>query len=268
MSGLLFEEESYQLRGCIFEVRKQLKTGWSEEVYHQALVKRLEECGIPFVSKPRTPMFYRGVEVHVFEPDLIVWDQIILELKVLPNARKFAAGHYTQLINYLKFFGKNLGFLVNFGPIKAKIDRFLWYVSELSVEEDYESIQNVLFGSDREDLNQIRKLIILIGEQLGLGYPATVYREAVKIEFSHQNIKCVSDFQIMSEWNEENLVKFTTDHLFVAGRFLLNILSLQTFPSGYDFARMMTYLSTVGLKVGLIANFGKKSLQIYGVKSK
>ena len=36
-------------------------------------------------------------------------------------------------------------------------------------------------------------------------------------------------------------------------------------PTGYDFARTKTYLSSLGLKFGLIVNFGKRQLQIYGV---
>ncbi|MCA9924951.1 MAG: GxxExxY protein [Anaerolineales bacterium] len=266
--SLLHEKESYQLRGCVYEVRKKLKTGWSEEAYHQALVKSLEEKGVPFVSKPRCPMFHRGVEVHIFEPDLIIWDQIILELKVLPYARKFAPGHYTQLINYLKFFGKNLGFLVNFGPTKAKIERVIWYESELEVKEDYEAIQNVVTGFDRDVLNQVRKITIGVGNQLGLGYPATVYREVFNVELKKQKIDCTPNFQVYSEWNGQALAKYTTDHLLVAEKFLINIQSLLTYPPLYDFARMKTYLTRSGLQLGLIANFGKKDLQIYGINGK
>lgn len=34
MTHLRHEKPTYELRGLIFEVRKKLKTGWSEEVYH------------------------------------------------------------------------------------------------------------------------------------------------------------------------------------------------------------------------------------------
>ena len=73
---LRYGEETGILRGLIFKVRNELKGGWSEEIYHQALAHVLEENGIPFVSKPRHPFLHRGVEVHLFEPDFIVWDKI------------------------------------------------------------------------------------------------------------------------------------------------------------------------------------------------
>ncbi len=143
MTGLLYERESYELRGSVFEVRKRLGTGWSEEVYHQAMVCALKEKNIPVKSKLRCPMFQHQSELHVFEPDLIVWDQIIVELKVLPYARKFAGPHYTQLISYLKYFDKKLGFLVNFGPMRAKIDRVVWAEPEFASELRQKMFTNI-----------------------------------------------------------------------------------------------------------------------------
>jgi GxxExxY protein len=63
MTRLRHEKLTYDLRGLIFEVRKKLKTGWSEEIYHQALVQLLRDKGIPVHSKPRKPIIHRGIEV-------------------------------------------------------------------------------------------------------------------------------------------------------------------------------------------------------------
>ncbi len=46
-------------------------------------------------------MTHRDVEINTFECDLMVWDLIILELKVLPFTG-FAPAHYAQVIHYLK----------------------------------------------------------------------------------------------------------------------------------------------------------------------
>lgn len=97
VTNLRHEKLTYELRGLIFEVRQKLKTGWPEEVYHQGLLQLLLDRDIPVHSKPRKAIVHRGYEVHVFECDLIVWDLIILELKVLPFST-FAAGHYAQII--------------------------------------------------------------------------------------------------------------------------------------------------------------------------
>lgn len=61
------------LRELIFQARNGLSSGWSEETYHQVLVLLLQEKGIPTVSKPHRILWHRGIEVHQFEPDIVVW---------------------------------------------------------------------------------------------------------------------------------------------------------------------------------------------------
>ena len=156
MANLRYGELTYQLQGLIFEARKRLKTGWSEEVYHRGMVQLLQDENVPFYSKPRKTMRHRGVEVKTFEADLIVWDKIILELKVLPFTG-FAPGHYAQIIHYLKCWNKGLGLLVNFGPTRAQIKRIVWDEPELEIVEDYDAIEPVITGTERVHLRQIRK---------------------------------------------------------------------------------------------------------------
>ena len=51
---------------------------------------------------------HKGQEIHLFEADLIAWDLIVLEFKVLAQPG-FAPEHYSQIIQYLKFWKKDLG---------------------------------------------------------------------------------------------------------------------------------------------------------------
>lgn len=139
MTALRYRELTYRLRGLIFETRKKLKTGWSEEIYHQGLVQLLQEQDIPVEFKPRKAIIHRGVEVHLFECDLIVWDLIILELKVLPFTT-FAPAHYAQLIHYLKCWGKDLGLLVNFGSTRAQIERVVWDEPVLEIYQNHDPL--------------------------------------------------------------------------------------------------------------------------------
>ena len=84
MPSLRYEKLTYELRGLIFEAHKKLKIGWPEEIYHEGLVQLLQDKGISVQSKPRKTFMHRDVAVDLFECDLIVWDLIILELKMLP----------------------------------------------------------------------------------------------------------------------------------------------------------------------------------------
>jgi GxxExxY protein len=264
MTHLRHEKLTYELRGLVFEVRKKLKTGWSEEIYHQGLAQLLRDKGVPVQSKPRRSIIHRGITVQTFECDLIVWDLIILELKMLPFTT-FVARHYAQLICYLKCWIKDLGLLVNFGPTRAQIERFVWDEPELKIHENYDSIKPDMTDTDRLHLRQVRQSILAIGQQHGLGYPETMYRKITAIEMNHNGLSCQSKVEIPARWDSRVLAQHSSDHLLVEDKYLLNVRSLLDQPPKYDFARTKTYLNSLGLKFGLIVNFGKKQLQIYGV---
>lgn len=267
MTHLRHEERTYELRRLIFEVRKKLKAGWGEEVYHQGLVQLLRDEGVPIQSKPRKTVVHRGIEVQRFECDLIVWDLIILELKVLPST-SFAPVHYAQLIHYLKCWEKDLGLLVNFGPTRAQVERFVWDEPELKVHEDYDLIRDDITDADRFYLRQVRQCILAVGHQYGLGYPDSMYRRIAAIEMNHHGLSCQMDIEIPARWDGHVLAQHSSDHLLVKDTYLLNIRSLLDYPSRYDFARTKTYLNSLDLKFGLIVNFGKRELQIFGVSHK
>ena len=267
MPGLRYEKQTNQLRGLIYEIRNELKAGWSENIYHQALVQLLEDNHIPVLSKPRCSLSHRNVEVHIFEPDLLVWDTIILELKALPYQTKFMGEHYAQIIHYLKFFGRDLGLLVNFGPAQVKIKRVLWDEPKFDLSEDYDRIKPNMADKDKECMRQIRHHILEIAHQYGLGYPETVYRKIIAIELAHHSLPCTTDFEVPARRNGTILDYHKTPLLLIADNYLVHIRSLLDYPTEYDFTRTKTYLTSLGLKFGLVVNFGRKQLQIYGVKA-
>ncbi len=267
MSELRHEALTGVLRGLIFKVRNELSGGWSEEVYHQALLRLLQENNIPVVSKPRRSLWHRGVEVHLFEPDLIVWDKIILELKALPYQSGFASEQYAQIIHYLKFWQKDLGLLINFAPAKVKIQRVVWDEAEFSLFESYEDILPLLSEQDKTTLRQIRQHIVTIARQYGFGYPESVYRKLVAIETAHNHLPCVTDITVVPTWRGYDLPQQLTQHLQIAEQYLINIRTLHGHPTSYDFVATKTYLNQLGFKFGLVVNFSPHKLQIFGVKA-
>lgn len=256
-----------KLRGLVFQARNGLNSGWSEETYHQVMVHLLKENEIPIVSKPRRIMWHRGVEVHQFEPDIVVWDKIILELKVLPYRKEFAGEQIGQLINYLKFWQMDLGLLINFGPPQVAIKRVLWDEPELSISEKYDDIQSHLGEEDRIILRQIRHHILTIGQEYGLGYPETIYRKLIEIETAYHGLDCVGDVEITPVWAGCELPRNAIQHLQVGGKYLVCIRAFAERPSSYDFIATKNYLKLLGLEFGFVVNFGRKELQIFGVNA-
>jgi GxxExxY protein len=121
---LIYENESFVIRGAIFEVYYQLGAGFLEAVYQECLEKEFLVRNIPFVSQPQLDLYYKDEKLNQFyKPDFVCFDSIILELKALS---KVSNEHQAQVLNYLKAGQMKLGLLVNFGSFpKVTIDRFV-----------------------------------------------------------------------------------------------------------------------------------------------
>jgi GxxExxY protein len=110
---LLYRDEVYRIIGACMAVHKEKGNGFVEPVYQDALEIELELTAIPFDAQRNYQIHYRGRPLkHSYTPDLVCFDQIIVELKA---AKALTDEHRAQLLNYLKVTGLPLGLLVNFG---------------------------------------------------------------------------------------------------------------------------------------------------------
>ena len=123
MGKLEYEKISYQIRGLIFEVYNTLGPGFKETIYHNALTEEFKKKGLPFEDKKKIRIEYKGKVVGVYEPDFIVEDKIIIEIKSVENMPKIFE---KQLYSYLKSAHYKVGLLVNFGADKLEIIRRIY----------------------------------------------------------------------------------------------------------------------------------------------
>lgn len=107
------QQEGYDFMAPAFEVYNELGSGFTEDVYHEALTRELTARGIPCQSHVELSVQYKGQPLtRKFKPDLIVFNNLIIELKA---ASALTSDHEAQLLNYLKATGKPIGYLVNSG---------------------------------------------------------------------------------------------------------------------------------------------------------
>ncbi|HEY8995165.1 MAG TPA: GxxExxY protein [Lacunisphaera sp.] len=120
----LYQQQGYDFMAAVFEVHNEMGHGFLEEVYHESLEHELSERSIPYTSKPKLSLFYKGKELKKqYEADLIVIGEIIVELKAV---KALLPEHEAQLINYLRATRKRVGYLVNFGSFpKLEWKRFV-----------------------------------------------------------------------------------------------------------------------------------------------
>ena len=109
---LVYEEETYAVRGAIYEVYKTLGAGFLEGVYQEALELELTARGIPFRSQPEIGITYKSTQLRQkYRADIVCFDKIIIEMKAV---KQTLPEHAAQLQNYLRATGMKLGLLVNF----------------------------------------------------------------------------------------------------------------------------------------------------------
>ncbi len=124
MSKLLFAEETYAIRGPIFEVYREMGCGFLEAVYQECLEKEFAVQEIPFEAQPELNLIYKGEMLEgKYRPDFVCFGSIIVELKALRETTK---EHEAQVHNYLRASGLKVGLLVNFGHHpKATVERIV-----------------------------------------------------------------------------------------------------------------------------------------------
>lgn len=260
-------ELTFEIRGAIFATRNELGTGWSEEIYHKGLILELQSRGLHVASKPRRTLAHRNVDIHTFEPDILVNDEVILELKVLAYKKQFIGVHYFQLLNYLKFFGKPLGMLVDFAPTRIQIKRVRLDKLPYGISEDFSAFQNKVYREDRNQLWDIVQCIKDIAEQYGVGYSEVIYKHILQLELEHRGLSCVYPFDVPVLWKGEQIGEDKVQLLLVNEAYLVHVKSLLHHPTTEDFTCVKTYLNCLDLKFGLVVNFGRKEIQINAVDS-
>jgi len=121
---VIYESESYAIRGAVYDVYRVLGPGFLESVYQECLQKEFICNQIPYRAQPELKLFYKGTLLEqVYRPDFICFDKIIVELKALSDIRP---EHHAQVLNYLKATEMKLGLLVNFGCYpKATVNRLV-----------------------------------------------------------------------------------------------------------------------------------------------
>jgi GxxExxY protein len=108
---LLFKGEVFQIIGCAMEFLNTLGHGIVEKPYENALVLEFGLRQIPFKQQPAFDVLYKGQRVGVFVPDLIAFNSIVVDTKVIDRI----TDHERELmLNYLRITNLRVGVILNF----------------------------------------------------------------------------------------------------------------------------------------------------------
>lgn len=109
---LLYEKESYDIRGVIYKIYKEFRNYHKELIYHNAMFDDLLELKYQAEKNKKISIYHNSKKVGIYIPDLVINNIIIIELKCKP---RITLDDRKQFWHYLKASKYGLGFLVNFG---------------------------------------------------------------------------------------------------------------------------------------------------------
>ncbi len=254
--NILHPELSYAIIGAAMDVHNELGPGWDEEAYHRAMLHALKGRGVRAESKLRGALMHQGIVADRFELDILVENQIVLELKHLVGS--FAPSHRCQLINYLKFWGKDLGILINFGLDRLKYERIPYSPVDGTIQ--HEDPKNKL-TEGHESFDLVFSILGAILKTQGLGYGTKTYHGLFVAECRFQAIGYETPFVALN-YREHPLGEKQVDAFLVNHEALVLVTALNDRSSAVDLARLLAYMKQMGIKNGILANFGKTTLTI------
>ena len=121
--GLLYEDLTYKIRGIVFSIYNQLGSGHKESVYQNALEEEFRKNDISYQREKNIAVIYDNKKIGSYQPDFVVGEKIILEIKALPFIGKIEK---KQMEHYLKGSKYKLGLLINFGADPIHIKRIIY----------------------------------------------------------------------------------------------------------------------------------------------
>jgi len=119
---LLAKEEVFQIVGCAIEVLNALGHGLVEKPYENALVVEFRLQSIPFRQQPSFNVLFKGHQVGLFIPDLIAFDAVVVDTKVIDRITDHERG---LMLNYLRITQRRVGVILNFKHAKLEWERIV-----------------------------------------------------------------------------------------------------------------------------------------------
>jgi GxxExxY protein len=111
--------------------------------------------------------------------------------------------------------------------------------------------------------NESYKIIgacIGVHKELGCGFLEAVYQESLELEFKNNNIPYEREKELKIFFKNVELSKKYIADFICFNKIIVEIKALSKLNPEHD-SQILNYLKTTGIKLGILINFGEKSLK-------
>jgi GxxExxY protein len=119
---LLLKDEVFAIVGAAMDVLNGIGHGLHEKPYENALVVEFGLRQIPLQQQAHFDVLYKGHKVGAFIPDLICFDSVVVDAKVIEHITDVERG---QMLNYLRITKHRVGVILNFKHAKLEWERLV-----------------------------------------------------------------------------------------------------------------------------------------------
>ncbi len=117
-------------------------------------------------------------------------------------------------------------------------------------------MNNIIF---QEESYNIIRACISVHKELGCGFLEAVYQEALAIEFRNYGIPFNQEMSLDIYFRNIKLNKKYIADFICYDKIILELKAISKITTEHE-AQVLNYLKATGLKLGILINFGEKSL--------
>lgn len=119
---LIYPNLCYQIIGILFEIYRQLGSGYQEKYYQRIIANELKRSGLQYQEQVSTPLIYKGNKIGNYFLDFLIENKLVLELK---KGERFSQKHIEQIYSYLKTTNLKLGIIAYFTKQGVRFKRIV-----------------------------------------------------------------------------------------------------------------------------------------------
>ena len=118
------DRDTFAIIGAAMEVHRELRNGFLEAVYKDALAVEFAIRQVPFEREKLLQVVYKGGTLPSFyKADFVCFGSILVECKAIPSMGR---ADEAQALNYLRITGLTRAILLNFGKSSLEHKRLVF----------------------------------------------------------------------------------------------------------------------------------------------